>query len=659
MRGASRTQWSIVAIIALVPLAYWPPLRDYTLTPKLLVAQVALVVLFASLWYHRAPIRTSSLSLPIFAYAALSALSTLWATDTTASLLELIKLFTGVALFLALSATDDTYRRRAVIASVASVSVSALLGITQHLDIAPFVIPSAGLPSGTLGFRNVAATVTIQIIPFAIWLFFRKGANRVAWGTGLIVLITFLLHTRTRGAWIGLTVAAITWLVLNTERNLKARLRTLVPIVLIGSVLGLIPSQGAKLGPQDIDEKKTSVGDTLTSILEEGGDRGRLTMWRQTMSMIIANPMGVGLGNWAIQYPAYDQGQLVTDFGAPSRPHNDLLWIASEVGWGGLAVFIWILVVAARIAWHAEAEMSGLAAAALASLIAVVVHACFSFPRDRATPTLLFWFVLGLLSTMDSATRERSSTHWATAAALVAMTFALTTRVAAFEQHLNRAVSLERSADWEGVAAETELALGIGRFHTEAIHLRGYALNTLGQYTDAATHYERYEGFRPYDVQVRNGYAIALQHTGRLEASAAQYRRARDLVAASTDLDYNLATLLIQAKKPDEAVELLKAIVDRGQGDAGVLFYLGNALALSGQDSQAIQALERATELDQNLSQAWFVLGEIRYRSGDGHGAQEAFMLFLELHPADDAYARRARLAIQSLETPRGDGKDR
>ncbi|HCK10186.1 MAG TPA: hypothetical protein DHW45_09945, partial [Candidatus Latescibacteria bacterium] len=648
MTAGTNTERSLItAVLVLVPLVYWTGLKDYTLGPKLIVWQIPLIAILADRIRRGLPHPATELLLPATCYALISGLSILWTVDPVISLIELSKIVTGLVLMAVVAAhppSDPKFVQALVIAA----TLSAVLGILQHFGAPPFIIPSAGIPSGTLGFRNVAATVTIQAIPFALLLVYRVR-NRTFWLVALALLGGFLVQTRSRGAWVGLTCGILAIILLDRERNLIGQWRPLIAACVVAFCLGALPSQVDKLGPQDIDEKKTTVFDTVESVFDAGGDRGRLAMWAGSARMILANPLGVGLSNWALHYPAFDEKQLVTEYGAPSKPHNDLLWIASETGWLGLTSFLWLIIGALRIGMRQiRPDKRELAIACIASLIGLIVHSCFSFPKNRVTPMLFFWMTLGLLGSLSTQQKRLTRPVWSLTLTTMVLGMLLTSRLIRFESWLGSATVSERQDDWTGVAEKTEQALSEGRFHTEAIQLRGYALNTLGRYAESIDHYERYAPFRPHDVQILNGHAIALQNTDELEDAARKYREARALVAASGDLDYNLATLLIRQKRPDEAIEILEALTEN-QPDAAILFHLGNARILAGRTKEAIAALEQAVTTAPELAQGWMVLGELYLRSKRHQDAKRAFREFLNYHKSQDAYTRRAIEAIEAI----------
>lgn len=656
IKSEKTDQVLLSAILIAVPLAYWPDLKDYTLGPKLLVWQIPLLLLLSSRTISGATLPRHPIITMALGYLLINALSIFWSTDPVLGLLELSKIATGV-IFLCVVATMPS----GLVPSLIKVLVStglfvAIVGILQHLNLFPWHIPSAGMPSSTLGFRNIAAMLAIQTLPFAIWLVWVERKKPWLWATCVSLLSAFLIHTKTRGAWVGL-LAAFAFTAVMNRREILGFLRghrTLVAALAMGLLIGLLPSHLDKIGPQSIDEKKTTVSEALVSILTPGGDRGRVKLWERTLTMISANPfLGVGLGNWATEYPAHDDGNLITYSSAPSRPHNDWLWITSELGLLGLATFIGMIFVGWKAGYGAQVPPAAkpLLIATIGSVLAILVHGSFSFPRERITPTLLMWFSFGVIAALTPRRKPRMNGQisWGVATSGAVLLIGFTSSVIAFERKMFNTVQPERLGDWKQVEIESGEALERGRFHPEAIQLRGYALNQLGRYSESVIHYARYESARPYDVQYLNGYAIASQQTNQLAKARRMYEKARALVADSTDLDYNLAMLLIQMKQPNEALPLLEGVLERVQPTADLLFHLGNTRALTGDDIEAIQALESALQLDPRLAQAQFVLGELYLRLGCPSPARSAFKAFLRKTSSPNAYTKRAHQMLEQL----------
>ena len=669
MNETASRDWArriVIGLILTVPFVYSVSFRDYTFPPKLMLLQVGtLVGLLLSMANprHVGPVFKPVL-ISVLAFIAFAAVSSFWATDPVPSVLAVARLLTGMCLLLLVLTTHLSTNLPAVACALALAGTGvAVLGIVQHLGFWPIAIPSAGLPSATLGYRNIAAMVAIQTLPFACYLMIDTH-KRTGWAATIAagLIAGFLVLTRTRGAWLGglLGLCLVIVLILATRRDLLGILRARVGHFLVAGMIVLatatLPSGLTKMGPQSIDEKKTTVGKAVASVLDTGGDRGRLTVWRCTLDMVRDHPIaGVGAGNWAVHYPRYDRGQTITFTEAPERPHNLFLSILSELGIIGLVLWLTALALVFHSAWgplkKRQHATPWLTLACVWSLVAILIHACFSFPMERVTPTFYLWLVIAMMLVLGTQTaRGGIGGIWIRATLLVAVLLPfLTYRWMGFEQSVANATLEERRSRWDSVAAHTAEALAKGRFHPEASHLHGYALNTTGQFEKARTFYSEEVVRRPNDLQILNGYAIALQNTGAYSDAETTFLSALRLVDDAPDLYYNLGSLYLAMERFPEASTAYEQVRRLEADSADLLFRLGNARAMAQQDSAAIDVLEQARELYPGRSDVYFVLGELYYRNQILRKAHRAFRDFLDRAPGPSKYADVAKDRLNTL----------
>ena len=669
------TGWVTAAFAALVPLVFWQGLRDYTLAPKLLILQIAVVLLLiAWLADSRRSFSIPALGLPALAYLLLNIVSLAGASAPVAGLLEGTKILSGFLVFLVIANRLAQRQITGILAALIAASIPiSLLGITQYMGWFPFRIPSAGLPSATLGYRNIAAMYLIQTIPLGLSLLATARSGRLAWATSLagMLMVVFLLYTRTRGAWLGLAVGTLLTLLLLVRTGVspgevlkKNRTRISVACGLI-ILLGLLSPGAPKRGPQSIDEKKTGLSTALSSVLQPGGDRGRLVMWQHTLSMIVDHPfMGVGLGNWAVHYLRYDRGDRTTFESAPERPHNDLLWICSETGLLGVLCYLWFLVIgfrtAAKHVRSTDTHARWIAAGCLASLVAIVVHGCFSFPRERITPTLLFWLSAGFLAVLDKPFHRRMDHPIITRAVIgllllvAVLQILFTGRIIQFETAMYRAVQAEQNNRWEQTAAETRQALQAGAFHPEAVHLRGYALNALGRFAESTRLYTSGLRRRPYDIQMLNGMAVAAQNTRAFGAAEQHYREALHLVPNSPDIHYNLAGLYRQMGKPRQAAAEFERVLQLEDPSLELYYMLGNTYVLASMEQAAAKAYLRALRLSPHSAGSHFeIMENLFLRHRQPQILQVAYRTFLENWEGAPQHLEIARKRLNQLSSNR------
>ncbi|HTN51250.1 MAG TPA: tetratricopeptide repeat protein [Anaeromyxobacter sp.] len=118
------------------------------------------------------------------------------------------------------------------------------------------------------------------------------------------------------------------------------------------------------------------------------------------------------------------------------------------------------------------------------------------------------------------------------------------------------------------------------------------------------------------------------RRTGQLRRTLAQNphdRRAR----------FELATLLLDARRPAAAAEVLRPNVEAGDEDVHTAYTMGAALARSGQGDAAerVLAVARAEEPGFRSGELDLELGRLRVRRGDFPGAREALERLVALRP--------------------------
>jgi O-antigen ligase len=236
--------------------------------------------------------------------------------------------------------------------------------------------------AGALGYagENGMGAFQAEMAIFFIGLacFIKKTARRLILFGVAITSIYCLVLTFSRGGYLGFLVGL---LVLGIIRERKL---LLVLAVLLVSWQSLVPG-----AVRERVLMTYQADGSLDSSAEE-----RVTIWQDAMNVITRNPLlGTGFNTYAYM------GRV----GDYKDTHNYYLKVFLELGLIGLAVFLWQLRLAAKMAWQlfrtsADPELSGLAGAFFAMLICAVV---VNFFGDRWTYLQVngfFWILLGLIA---------------------------------------------------------------------------------------------------------------------------------------------------------------------------------------------------------------------------------------------------------------------
>jgi tetratricopeptide (TPR) repeat protein len=182
-------------------------------------------------------------------------------------------------------------------------------------------------------------------------------------------------------------------------------------VILVCATL-LPPGKKGEL--ESLPLSKASAAEAFLSILA-GQHSGRAGTWIQSLGMIADHPLkGVGIGNWDAEFLRYAGPTLAQDGGLFGRPHNDYLWVVTELGLPGLILFLWILGGGLWLVWRLLSESKDreeliLLTALGAGIIAISVHAFFSFPRERMSATVIPFLLLGWIAALDARSLAQDS----------------------------------------------------------------------------------------------------------------------------------------------------------------------------------------------------------------------------------------------------------
>ena len=219
-----------------------------------------------------------------------------------------------------------------------------------------------------------------------------RHAARALWGrilaaSGLFTTVAFLLTgiilSFSRGAWLG-TVAAVLVMMLLAGRRMARATGVVIVVAVLVLALG-----GASVLPDVLAKRLTSVTDNLivtsiddTPITDDNfAVKERTAYWFGGLQMFRDNPLtGVGLGNYGPNYDAryYSAPFLISQVHA----HNYYIHIAAETGVFGLLAYLFLIggiirtgVVASRACTDNFARAVAIGATGV--VVAVAVHNFF------------------------------------------------------------------------------------------------------------------------------------------------------------------------------------------------------------------------------------------------------------------------------------------
>lgn len=404
---------AIAVVLASVPWKEFELDRFYV--PKELVLH--LTALIAGLYGMRTvrSMRLTTVDSLLIAFVAAGALSALLATNGWIAVRSLTASASGVAIFLTARALRrEGLSPRLLNAIVLAVVAGAMTSLLQTYGIETEFFSLNRAPGGSLGNRNSIAHLAAFGLP-VILLVALRAAHWWGWliaGLGATLVAAALVLTRSRagflacGAVLFVLMAA---LILSPalRRHGRTWVRLTVMIVLAGA--GIV---AATFVPNSLNWRSDNPYiDSLTGVANyrEGSGRGRLVQYRQSLSMAADNPvLGVGPGNWAVEYPEYaadeDPSLSGSSPGMTSNPWPSSDWIAFISERGFAAAFVLALafgIMAFRCLRQLMRDPdpgNALGATALlAVLAAAIVAGMFDAVLLLAHPVLLVFATVGAL----------------------------------------------------------------------------------------------------------------------------------------------------------------------------------------------------------------------------------------------------------------------
>ncbi len=250
------------------------------------------------------------------------------------------------------------------------VSLYGLLQVSGGIWI--LQVPKLGRIFATFGNPNFFASFLIGLIPVAAAFFIKK--KRIWKFIALLFMVFALYYTKTRGAWMGITGAAILWYFAYGRKK--------IPSYAVVIIAGLIILFG------------------FIKRDELNRDTQRLLIWKDSLKMAADNPVsGVGIGNYHNEFPAYaskellkiiPQGKFIVNYA-----HNEFIDIFAETGITGFGIYIWLL--ATFFILNLKYGSGGyIKQGAFLGATAIIIHSFVSVNMRFTISSLWAFFLMGL-----------------------------------------------------------------------------------------------------------------------------------------------------------------------------------------------------------------------------------------------------------------------
>ena len=415
---------SIIALVILVPIAFYPRCITVFIPAKEMISEV-LIVLALMFWVlkmvSREEIKFTStpLNFPTLSFIAICVLSLIWSNSFFVSLKELPLFLAGPLLYFVItnSINDERQINRILDILLIVGSLFGIYGIFQYNGIDfSFWARNIGRQQvfGLFGNVNYFAEFLIVPLPIAVSLFFasRNKFKKILLLIATLAMGTSLIATFTRGSYLSFGVSLIFMFFLllisrgkNFIKNNKKIFIILVAIIII-TFLFVVPTPLNKSGTV-ISKINSRI--SVTQLTQSSSIKRRIAIWKFTVLMIKDHPLlGSGIGTYkynTLRYQAefFAQGEnrSLYPHGFADKAHNEYLQLWAELGIIGLGIFIWLIIsyfsCGLKILRKIRDEYrQGIIIGLMGAMMAVLVDGIFGFPLHLPATIVLFWLALGL-----------------------------------------------------------------------------------------------------------------------------------------------------------------------------------------------------------------------------------------------------------------------
>jgi O-antigen ligase len=301
----------------------------------------------------------------------------------------------------------------------------------------------------------------------------------------------------------------------------------------------------------------------------------RILLWTNTWQMIKENPItGVGGGNWQLFFPKYglqnfmQTNYLISDgYTTFQRPHNDFLWIWSELGILALLVYIFVFVYAIyygikNIKHETDIQNKIIQAGFLMATIGYVIIALVDFPLERSEHQFFILLIIAMVCKQyftDIKTNKPFPSKWILISILAVNFFNLFVFIkrTQAETHAHQMLLAHNKNNWSLMIKEAKKAnneyYSIDNFSIPLPWYTGVAYSALGDNVNAKLAFEKAYEINPYQIHVLNNIASINEMEGKHDLALKYYNEALAISPNQPDALLNKSAALFNMGNIDQA----------------------------------------------------------------------------------------------------------
>ena len=308
----------------------------------------------------------------------------------------------------------------------------------------------------------------------------------------------------------------------------------------------------------------------------------RLLLWNNTTDMIKDNLVfGVGAGNWQIHFPKYGLDkfntlEVTSGITTYQRPHNDFLWVFSEMGLLGFIPYLLIFIVILYYSYYLikkqeKSEDRWFSILLFASIIGYVFISFSDFPFERIEHQIILFTIFSIIisqyslmnnnqAKIDYSTSKNSFFIVSITTLFIVQMIVISNRFKG-ELHTNRLFTAHKSKNWDAMINEVDEATNyyytIDPMSTPLLWYKGVSLFTIGKISEAKIVFENGLKIHPYNIHVLNNLGSCYEKLGNHKMAEKNYINALKISSHFEEVILNLSAVYYNSKQYENAYQTI------------------------------------------------------------------------------------------------------
>jgi putative inorganic carbon (HCO3(-)) transporter len=535
--------------------------------------------------------------------------------------------------------------RLLVIFLVGSGVAAGLYGLVQHIGLDPIAwtggafeaqrsFSTFGNPLALAGFLVIVAPIAASAA-----LLFVRERQKWAWLAALLLIVTVVWLTFSRGAWLALIVGFLLLFLLLRRTLIRPKWAALIGVLFLTSIL-LVVALTAGSTSSTTNAAKRAISVFAPS---EGSFASRLEIWKSTFAMIKDRPfLGSGPDTFVFRFVKYQTKEYVrlqNRIAVADNAHSYPLQLASTVGVPGAIVFLAlflsvVFMSVGQIRRCKDVRLGILVSGLLAGAVAYLTHLLFAISMVGSTS--IMWMIAGALMTQDDSVVVR---HIEWKPNTMGFRVVMVVSVVALSLALLPAAVRPYLADF--------------RFS------KGKALTDAGDLWSAITEFEQATMLNPRNDRYKGELGLVFYRWGRtqdndsalLSKAVSYLEEAQKSSPLMVDNYYISAFIFremgkeVNPKFYDRAIQKLKKALILEPNSPRAYSMLASVYLEQGKIEEAIAELKMAQGLKPNYPPVYMYFGAVYTKKGELEKARSAYEKALQIDP-DYQEAREALDAL-------------